>query len=69
MDSCLICKSITTINWWWFAAATIISFAIGGVWYSWLFAIMKNKAIMLRTALRYAIEKMPVDLKVMAMKK
>ena len=38
MDSCLICKSITTINWWWFAAATIVSFGIGGVWYSWLFA-------------------------------
>jgi len=31
--------------------------------------VMKNKAIMPRTALRYAIEKMPADLKAEAMKK
>ena len=31
--------------------------------------VMKNKAIMSRTALRYAIEKMPADLKTRAMKK
>jgi len=38
MDGCLVCKSVTATNWWWFAVATIISFGIGGVWYSWLFA-------------------------------
>ena len=37
MDNCLICKAITAINWWWFAAATIVSFAVGAVWYSWVF--------------------------------
>ena len=31
--------------------------------------VMKNKAIMPRTALRYAIEKMPADLKAEAMKR
>ena len=31
--------------------------------------VMKNKSVMPRTALRYAIEKMPVDLKAQAMKK
>lgn len=31
--------------------------------------VMKNKAFMPRTALRYAIEKMPEDMKVLAMKK
>jgi 3-methyladenine DNA glycosylase AlkD len=31
--------------------------------------VMKNKAIMPRTALRYSIEKMPKDLKAMAMDK
>jgi 3-methyladenine DNA glycosylase AlkD len=31
--------------------------------------VMKNKAVMPRTALRYAIEKMPADLKAEAMKK
>ena len=38
MDGCLVCKSIAAINWWWFAAATIVSFAVGAVWYSWFFA-------------------------------
>ncbi len=31
--------------------------------------VMKNKSLMSRTALRYAIEKMPKELKEMAMKK
>ena len=37
MDVCIVCKSIAAINWWWFVAATIVSFAVGAVWYSWLF--------------------------------
>jgi len=31
--------------------------------------VMRNKAVMLRTALRYAIELMPTELKAEAMKK
>jgi hypothetical protein len=34
---CLFCQSIAGINWWWYAAAIIVSFGIGGVWYSALF--------------------------------
>jgi hypothetical protein len=39
MNSCnTLCQAIDAINWWWFAAATVVSFAIGAVWFSWLFA-------------------------------
>ncbi|MCL2328125.1 MAG: DUF1761 domain-containing protein [Bacteroidetes bacterium] len=39
MDLCSIVSHYAAeINWWWFAAATIVSFAIGGVWYSLLFS-------------------------------
>ena len=31
-------QSISEINWWWYIAAVVISFAVGGVWYSLLFA-------------------------------
>ena len=39
MNSCdLLFQSFTAINWLWFAVAAIVSFAVGGVWYSLLFA-------------------------------
>ncbi|MDR0795303.1 MAG: hypothetical protein LBE79_04510 [Tannerella sp.] len=39
MNTCnTLCQAIATINWWWFAAATVVSFAVGAVWFSWLFA-------------------------------
>ncbi|MCL2416582.1 MAG: hypothetical protein FWD02_01435 [Bacteroidales bacterium] len=39
MNSCnLICQIFAQINWWWFAVATVVSFGIGAVWYSALFA-------------------------------
>jgi hypothetical protein len=33
-----LCQSVSTINWWWFAAATVVSFIVGAIWYSLLFA-------------------------------
>ena len=39
MESCnLFCQSSCGINWWWFAAAVIVAFGIGALWYSVLFA-------------------------------
>jgi len=42
MSSCSFCnffiQHIAPVNWWWLGAATIVSFGIGGVWYSALFA-------------------------------
>ena len=38
MDVCIFCKAFSGINWWWYAAATILSFVVGGVWYSTLFS-------------------------------
>jgi hypothetical protein len=38
MNSCnLISYCIAEINWWWFIAAFVVAFAIGAVWYSFLF--------------------------------
>jgi hypothetical protein len=33
-----LCQSVSGIDWWWFAAATVVSFIVGAVWYSLLFA-------------------------------
>ena len=38
MDVCIFCKAFAGINWWWYAVATILSFLVGGVWYSALFS-------------------------------
>ena len=39
MDSCnLFCQTLSGINWWWFAVAVIVTFGVGAMWYSVLFA-------------------------------
>lgn len=38
MDSCnLLCQAVAGMNWWWFAAATVVCVACGAIWYSILF--------------------------------
>ena len=39
MDSCnLFYQILSGINWWWFAVAVIVTFGVGALWYSKLFA-------------------------------
>jgi hypothetical protein len=39
MNSCdIFCQTFGAINWWWFAAATVVAFVVGAVWFSWFFA-------------------------------
>ena len=39
MSSCdILFQYIAEINWLWYAVASVVSFAIGGIWYSLLFA-------------------------------
>jgi hypothetical protein len=39
MDSCnLFSQTLSGINWWWFAVAVIVTFGVGALWYSKLFA-------------------------------
>ncbi|MFT3902732.1 MAG: hypothetical protein QM727_06140 [Niabella sp.] len=37
-SSNLLLQCISEINWWWYSVAIVVSFAVGGVWYSLLFA-------------------------------